>query len=95
MTSHLHDWDTPDILMKSDVQMIPTLTFFKTHQQINSSSLDGLLKNYIIITMDEYKNKEYRSKRWTGEKGIENSGKEINLVYKGVVFYDLHIKNVP
>lgn len=51
--------------------------------------------DYIIITMDEYKNKEYRSKRWTGEKGIENSGKEINLVYKGVVFYDLHIKNVP
>lgn len=27
------------------------------------------------------------------EKGIENSGKEMNLVYRGVVFYDLHIKN--
>lgn len=27
------------------------------------------------------------------EKGIENSGKEMNLVYGGVVFYDLHIKN--
>lgn len=46
------------------------MTFFKSHQQTNASSLNEQLKNYIIIAVDKYRNKEFLGEILTLEKEL-------------------------
>ena len=55
------------------------MTFFKSHQQTNASSLNEQLKNYIIIAIDKYRNKQFLGEILTMEK-------ELTIV-KGNVLY--------
>lgn len=55
------------------------MTFFKSHQQTNASSLNEQLKNYIIIAVDKYRNKEFLGEILTLEKEL--------TVVKGNVLY--------